>query len=85
MPATHEKQPDQGRIVASLAVECHMPVGEMAALYEHERAELALGAHITKFLQVFATRNVLEILRKRGRDKQLSKLAEPALPASDDA
>ena len=79
MPASHEKQPEQGRIVASLAIECHMPVGEMAALYEHERAELALGAHITKFIHIFATRNVLEILRKRGLDKQTLKLAEPAL------
>jgi hypothetical protein len=78
MPAPDEKQPDQGRIVASLAVECHMPVGEMAALYEHERSELASGAHITKFLHIFATRNVLEILRKRGLDKPASKLAEPA-------
>lgn len=81
MPATHEKQPDQGRIVASLAVECHMPVGEMAALYEHERAQLALGAHITKFLHIFATRNVLEVLRVRGLDKQPSKLAEPFMLA----
>lgn len=81
MPAPHEKQPDQKRIVASLAVECHMPVGEMAALYEHERAELALGAHITKFLHIFATRNVLEVLRERGLDKQPSKLAEPVLLA----
>jgi hypothetical protein len=81
MPARQEKQPDQRRIVASLAVECHMPVGEMAALYEHERAELALGAHISKFLHIFATRKVLEIVRERGLDKQASKLAEPALLA----
>ena len=81
MPASHEKQPDQWRIVASLAAECHVPIGEMATLYEHERAELALGAHITKFLHIFATRKVLEVLRKRGLDKQSSKLAEPALLA----
>jgi hypothetical protein len=81
MPATHDKQPDQRRIVASLAVECHMPVGEMAAIYEHERAKLALGAHITKFLHIFATRNVLEVLRVRGLDKQAPKLAEPSMLA----
>ena len=81
MPAPHEKPPDQKRIVASLASECHVPIGDMATLYEHERAELALGAHITKFLHIFATRNVLEILRKRGLDKQSLKLAEPALLA----
>ena len=79
MPASHEKQPDQGRIVASLAVECHIPVAEMAALYEHERADLAFGAHITKFLHIFATRNVLEILRKRELDKGPSTPAAPAL------
>ena len=81
MPASHDQQPDQGRIVASLAIECHMPVDEMAALYEHERSELAFGAHITKYLHIFATRNVLEILRKRGLDKHASGLARPALLA----
>ena len=81
MPAPQDQQPDQSRIVASLSVECDMPVGEMAALYEHERAELAQGARITKFLHIFATRKVLEVLRKRGLDKQSSKLAEPALLA----
>lgn len=82
MPAPREKLPDQGRIVASLAVECHIPVAEMAALYEHERANLAFGAHITKFLHIFATRNVLEILRKRELDKGLSTPAAPALLAA---
>jgi hypothetical protein len=78
MPSPHEKQPDQGRIVASLAAECRMPVEEMATLYEHERAALALGARITKFLHIFAIRNVLEVLRKRGLDKPMLKRAEPA-------
>ena len=78
MPASREKQPDQGRIVASLAVECHIPVAEMAALYEHERANLAFGAHITKFLHIFATRNVLEIMRRRdvaGRNPGIERSA----------
>ena len=78
MLATNEKQPDQKRIVASLATQCHLPIGEMATLYEHERAELALGAHITKYLHIFATRNVLDILRQRDLDKQTSA---PGLPA----
>lgn len=72
MPAPHEKQPDQKRIVALLAEESHVPVDDVATLYEHERAELAVDAHITKFLHVFAIRNVQEILRKRGLDKQIS-------------
>ena len=81
MTALREKQPDQGRIVSTLAVECGMPVGEMAALYEHERAELAQGARITKFLHIFATRKVLEVLRERGLDKPASKPAGLALLA----
>jgi hypothetical protein len=65
MSTMNQMPPDQSRIVASLASECHLPVGEMATLYEHERAELAQGAHITKYLHIFATRNVLKLLRKR--------------------
>jgi Protein of unknown function (DUF3562) len=80
MPA-HEKQPDQKRIVAFLADESHVPIGDVATLYEHERAELALGAHITKFLHIFAIRNVQEILRKRGLDKQTLTVGGAALLA----
>jgi hypothetical protein len=79
MPAAKEKQPDQKRIVASLAEECRMPIGEMAALYEHERAELASGAHITKYLHIFATRKVLEVLRQRDLDKKISPPGGSAL------
>jgi hypothetical protein len=78
MSTKSEKQPDQKRIVASLAAECHLPIGEMATLYEHERAELALGAHITKYLHIFAIRNVQDILRQRDLDKQTSA---PGLPS----
>ncbi len=70
MAPSNEKQPDQGRIVASLASECHLPIGEMAALYEHERAELAAGAHVTKYLHIFAARKVLEVLHQRGLDSK---------------
>lgn len=79
MSVPREKQPDQERIVASLAAECHVPINDMTTLYEHERAELALSAHITKFLHIFATRNVLEILRQRGLEKPASPL-RAALP-----
>jgi len=78
MPTTNQKQPDQKRIVASLASECHIPIAEMATLYEHERAELAVGAHITKYLHIFAARNVLEVLRRRNLDRQIPAPAEPA-------
>jgi len=74
MSAPQEKQPDQKRIVALLAEESQVPVDDVAKLYEHERANLAVGAHVTKFLHIFATRDVQEILRKRG----IEKLAKPA-------
>ena len=72
MPAMFEKEPDQNRLVALLAAECHVPIGEMATLYEHERAELALGAHITKYLHIFATRNVMDILERRGVERRIA-------------
>jgi len=63
---THlEKQPDQTRIVAHLAKELQLPVADVASIYEDERAKLALGAHITKYLHIFANRNVRDIMRKR--------------------
>jgi len=69
MPNPAEKPPDQERIVALLAEESRQPVADVEQLYERERAELALAAHITKFLHIFATRNVQEILRKRAIEK----------------
>lgn len=81
MAATNEKQPDQGRIVASLASECHLPIAEMAMLYEHERAELAPVAHITKYLHIFAIRNVVEFLRRQGVEEHRVAAREPALYA----
>jgi hypothetical protein len=79
MPSQNEKLPDQAQIVASLAAECHVPVGDMALLYEHERMALAQGAHLTKFLHIFAIRNVLEILRKRDLAKEVWQPTSPAL------
>ena len=69
MSAPAEKQPDQTRIVALLAKESQQPVADVAKLYEHERAELALGAHITKFLDIFAIRNVQQILLQRAANQ----------------
>jgi hypothetical protein len=79
MPAAKEKQPDQKRIVASLAEEWHVPVSELAALYEHVRAELASGAHITKYLHIFVTRKVLEVLHQRDLETKMSPPGGPAL------
>lgn len=57
------EQPDQSRIVALLSEESHVPLHEVAALYERERAALAVGPHVPNFLHVFAIRNVREMLR----------------------
>lgn len=82
VPAPLEKQPDQQRIVATLSAESHVPIDVVAALYEGERAGLAVGAHITKFLHIFAIRNVQEILRKRALDtRPLQPVGPPLLRA----
>jgi hypothetical protein len=65
MPTKAGRPPDQKRIVATLASRCHMPIDEMTTLYERERAQLALGAHTIKFLDIFATRHILEAFRAR--------------------
>jgi hypothetical protein len=64
MSGPSQKQPDQQRIVASLAAESRTQIGFVATLYERERAALASGAHITNFIHIFVTRKVREILRK---------------------
>jgi hypothetical protein len=79
MPITIAEHPDQKRIVASLAAQCQLPVAEMATLYEHERAELALGARVTKFLHIFAVRKVLDVLRQRDLARQILPPVAPAL------
>ena len=61
----HSEQPTQTRIVAFLSEESHVPVDEVATLYERERAVLAVGPHVPNFLHVFAIRNVREMLRSR--------------------
>ena len=78
MTATTDKQPDQNRIVASLAAECHVPIGDMAALYDHERAELAARARVSRYVHIFAIRNVLEVMRQRAVAKKALAPAEPA-------
>jgi hypothetical protein len=78
LPTSQDKPADRGRIVAQLAAECHRPVGEIAALFDRARAELAVGARVTRYLHVLATRNVLEGLHARGLDKPPPALGEPA-------
>ncbi len=70
MSAPAGNQTDQTRIVAFLAEESQQPVADVAKLYEHERAALALGARVTNFLHIFAIRNVQKILRQRAADSR---------------
>ena len=74
----HLKQPDQTRIVAFLAEESDVSIDDVSKLYEHERAALALGARVTKFIHIFAIRNVQEILRTRGLDQRSLTVAGSA-------
>ena len=70
---SQEKQQDQQRrIVASLAEDSDVPIADVATLFERERAEWAVGARITTFLNIFAIRHVQEILRRRSADKPLA-------------
>jgi len=80
MPAPNPMQPDQQQIVAFLARQAHVSVGDVAELYEHERAELAVGAHILTFLPIFAIRNVQEILRRRALVEHSAASATAASP-----
>ena len=70
-----DRQPDQRRIVADLADASRVPVEEVAELYAHAHAALAVGAHITKYLHIFAIRNVQETLRKRAFDQRALQAA----------
>jgi hypothetical protein len=84
MPTKARKPPDQKRIVAALASQCHMTIDEMTTLYERERAQLALGAHIIKFLDIFATRHVLEAFRMRAATTPETPTAPVEAPAKPD-
>ena len=71
MSASQERQQDQHkRIVAFLAQDSDVPIADVATLFEHGRAELAVGARITTFLNIFAICHVQVILRMRSSDKR---------------
>lgn len=78
MSAPFIKPPNQQQILANLSAQSHMPINDVAALYELECASLAAGAHITTFLHIFAIRNVREILRMRAVDRPKRSLADCA-------
>ena len=55
--STHE------RAIEALAQQSHVPIDQVAQLYERELAMLKVGARITGFLTILTTRKVREILR----------------------
>lgn len=57
--STHE------RAIEALARQFHVPIEQVAQLYEGELAGLAVGARITGFLTIITTRKVREVLRQR--------------------
>ena len=82
MSVSEVKQPDQKRIVATLAADSDESADEIEKLYELERARLAIGAHTTKFLHIFAIRNVQEILRKRSIERPAAQSGSRPLPVA---
>ena len=67
---THE------RAIEALAQQSHVPVDQVAQLYERELTSLTVGARITGFLAILTTRKVREILRQRHHPAY-----DPAAPA----
>jgi hypothetical protein len=82
MHASAQKQSDQVRIIAFLADETHLPVADVARLYEHERDELASRARVTTFLQIFVIRAVRDILRARSDVARLGAVTAGSLVAT---
>ena len=67
MPAHAELQV-QERTIAFLACNARMAIADVAAIYERECAELATTARLATFVQIFALRNVRDILGARSRE-----------------
>ena len=84
MPA-QAKLPYQGRIIASLARNAGLPIAYVAAIYERERAELATTATLGTFVQLFALRNVQEILRAQSREPAPSQRSTAHVPIRQDS
>ena len=83
--SAHDKLPDQGRMIASLARNARMPIAVVAAIYERECAELATTAKLAKFVQIFALRNVREILRAQSREPAPSQRNTAHVPMRQDS
>ena len=64
MPSLQSKEAIEQRNIASLAAEFAMPMTEVSALYEAQRARLMNGATVGKYFSIFAVRNIREQLTK---------------------
>lgn len=69
MYAEHSKPSHQERAVEFLAQESHVSIDDVARLYENELAKLAVGAHTTSYLPIFAIRKVREMLHQHSTGK----------------
>jgi len=81
----HTKLPDQGRIIAFLAWNARMPIADVASIYERECAELATTAKLATFVQIFALRNVRDILGARSRESAPPQGSTAHLPVRQDS
>ena len=75
------QEPDRKRTVVVLAEQFHATVETVAALYERERADLARGARVTTFLDIFAARKVEDVLRRHDREEPAAAAGTAALSA----
>jgi hypothetical protein len=78
MPAL-AREPDRKRFVAVLAEQFHATADNVAVLFERERADLARGARVTTFIDIFAVRKVEDVLRSRARDESAAPARTAAL------
>lgn len=70
MDTDGSKESYQQRAIEYLSKESLVPIDEVEELYEHERAELAVGARIIGFLPILAIRKVRAALRQRSAAKR---------------
>ena len=80
MPAL-ARESNRKRFVAVLAEQFHATADNVAVLFERERADLARGARVTTFLDIFAVRQVEDVLRRHDRDESAAAAGTAALSA----
>src|SRR5919201_3613767 len=65
------------RAIEALARQAHVPIDEVAQLYEYELAGLTVGVRITGFLPILTMRKVREILHQRRHPVRTSAVPAP--------